>query len=248
MPVGGSLDPPLRFILTTEGTEDTEKNGKKHRAGESGTKDHGRRGELFRRFRWRARFPIDLSPTLAYHLIRGKPPVSVWAAREPSVQSNVLVAGVRRGGAHADLLETSWASGRMKSPERDSADRSPVWDALQMVYMDTDFDEVLQDIAEVCARSKYSVGEIRDILFEEVFPACRFNMVPVAGSEWRGFDMEWLTQRIIAKQRHGKRWPLLRWRGYTKACWRKLEEVITRVRAEQHERAGKRNEDRATSE
>jgi hypothetical protein len=46
------------------------------------------------------------------------------------------------------------------------------------------------------ARSPYSIDELDAILLWEVYPACRSNLVALAG-EWLAFDPEWLESRIV---------------------------------------------------
>ncbi len=118
----------------------------------------------------------------------------------------------------------------MIRPEQDVERRMPVWGQLQMLFMDTDPHDFLDEIAEVCARSPYGLDEIEAILFNEVLPACRFNLLSVAG-EWRGIDAGWLKNRILEKHRFGKRRPWLS-RRYTTTWWRKLEPRILALRGE----------------
>ncbi|NJL29738.1 MAG: hypothetical protein HC897_18545 [Thermoanaerobaculia bacterium] len=94
----------------------------------------------------------------------------------------------------------------MKPIDQDLPTRQPVWEALQVLFMDTSQSHELPRIAQVCAQSpSYTLEELRTILFSEVFPACRFNMVAWPGGEWLGFELDWLTQRILREHRHGKR-------------------------------------------
>jgi hypothetical protein len=119
----------------------------------------------------------------------------------------------------------------MKPIEQDLASRQPVWEALQMLFMDTSQSQELPRIAQVCAQSPYTAEELRSILFQEVFPACRFNMSPVQwpAPEWAGFDRDWLTERILRKHRHGKR-PLLMGWLHTVYWWARLKPTILALR------------------
>jgi hypothetical protein len=117
----------------------------------------------------------------------------------------------------------------MKHPKDDLEARTPVWDALQMFYMDTDPALFLESAAEVCARSPYSLVEIEAILFNEVLPACRFNLFMLPAPEWAGFATDWLVQRILRKHRFGRRLPLL-CRRYTRDWWRRLVPLIEKRR------------------
>lgn len=113
----------------------------------------------------------------------------------------------------------------MKAPELDLANRVPIWDAMQMLFMDTDPEDWLQHIADVCAASAYSMEELEAILFNEVLPACRSNLFILPGGEWRGFAPEALQQMVLQKHRFGRRKPLLL-RHYTAEFWRELKPMI----------------------
>lgn len=118
----------------------------------------------------------------------------------------------------------------MKPPCEDLENRKRVWDHLQMIFMDTDPALELPGLARVCAASPYSVDELEAILFNEVLPACRFNMFDLPAPEWAGFNLEWLTQRILVKHRFGRRKPFLL-RRYTRGWWLKLKPLIEQERA-----------------
>jgi len=65
----------------------------------------------------------------------------------------------------------------MLAPEQDETDRRPIWDRLQMFWMDTDPDIFLESVAKTCAQSKYSLSEIEQIFCNEVRPAVEFNLL-----------------------------------------------------------------------
>ena len=117
----------------------------------------------------------------------------------------------------------------MEVPELDIEDRSKIWDAMQMIYMDTDPKYELDYIARVCVESKYTNQELRDILFFEVLPSVRFNLLMFPAPEWCGFETEWLIKRVLDKHRFGRRKPIL-FRFYTSTWWKKLEDKIEYVR------------------
>ena len=95
-----------------------------------------------------------------------------------------------------------------------------------MIYMDTDPTDLLDGMADVLSASPYSTSELEDILWNEVLPACRFNMWALPAPEWAGFDLEWLSARILAKHRYGRRRRPLRLRGYTQDWWARLSPLI----------------------
>jgi hypothetical protein len=118
----------------------------------------------------------------------------------------------------------------MKHPKDDLAARIPIWNSLQILFMDTDPALNLENMAGVCAASPYSIDEIEKILFNEVLPACRFNMFMLPAPEWAGFETTWLVQRILRKHRFG-RWRPLLLRRYTNGWWARLEPMIRARRA-----------------
>jgi hypothetical protein len=113
----------------------------------------------------------------------------------------------------------------MKHPKDDISARTPVWSALQMIFMDTDPAIFLEHMAQACSASPYSLEEIESILFNEVLPACRFNMFALPAPEWSGFETEWLVERVLRKHRFGRFRPLIL-RRYTRQWWRRLEPMI----------------------
>jgi hypothetical protein len=101
---------------------------------------------------------------------------------------------------------------------------------LQTIYMDTDPSVLLDRIVRACADSPYSIAELREILFREVLPACRSNLLWFVGGEWAGYPTDWLTPRIMRKHRHGKR-PVLFGYLSTLIWWKRLEPKIRAYRA-----------------
>jgi len=101
---------------------------------------------------------------------------------------------------------------------------------MQMFWMDTDPDLVLPDAAVTCAASPYSLPELRAIYWNEVFPAVRFNMWWLPAPEWRGFELDWLAERILKRNRFGRRLPYGWLHRYSQAWWQRLETAIVEIR------------------
>lgn len=118
----------------------------------------------------------------------------------------------------------------MKHPEHDIADRAPIWDCMQDLFMDTDVTLSYGVIAKRCAESKYGIDELEKILFNEVLPALRFNMFSLPAPEWAGFQTEFVVRRVIEKQRFGKSRPWLL-RRYTQQHWNILKSKIEEKRS-----------------
>ena len=113
----------------------------------------------------------------------------------------------------------------MDAPEKDIEDRTPVWDALQMLFMDTDVSLSYDHIIDICTSSKYSADDIEAILYNEVLPAVRFNLLMLPAPEWCGFEVDWLKRRILSKHRFGRRRPFW-FRAYTNSHWEKIKPRI----------------------
>jgi hypothetical protein len=117
----------------------------------------------------------------------------------------------------------------MHHPEQDIKQRSPIWNVMQDLYMDTEVTSSYQYIARVCAQSNYTLIELEEILFNEVLPAVRFNMFALPAPEWTGFEISWLVARILKKHRFGKRKPIIL-RRYTAEHWCEISPLIIEYR------------------
>jgi hypothetical protein len=94
----------------------------------------------------------------------------------------------------------------MNAAPEDLANRRPVWEALSDMFLDTDVSLTRAWRVQRLAESPYSVSELQHILVEEVYPACKYNLLSVAG-EWSGFDPEWLEHKVL--RRHASPFRLL---------------------------------------
>lgn len=120
----------------------------------------------------------------------------------------------------------------MKAPADDIADRAAVWDELQYFWMDTDPAPLLPAIARVCAASKYSIAELEAIYWNEVRPAVAANLWIPTAPEWAGFDLAWLTARILRTHRYGKPLPWRWLQPEANASWELLRPAIEALRRE----------------
>ena len=84
---------------------------------------------------------------------------------------------------------------QLKPVSEDIENRRPVWLALSDLFLDTDTSLSREWRARELSQSPYSIEELEEILVTEVYPACRGNLLSIAG-EWAGFDMEWLERKI----------------------------------------------------
>ncbi len=111
--------------------------------------------------------------------------------------------------------------------------RVAVWEALSELFLDTVLTaSAIDSTARRLAESSYSISEIRNILYYEVYPICKWNLLSVAG-EWAFFDREWLIEKISPKL--NKR-PLLRFPPVFKFMfrfeWLQIEKQIKQYRNE----------------
>ncbi|ERN41091.1 hypothetical protein KR51_00023520 [Rubidibacter lacunae KORDI 51-2] len=75
--------------------------------------------------------------------------------------------------------------------------RLPVWRALSNLFLDTKLERSdYRLIAKEINDTGFSVTEVEQILWEEVFPALADNLRIVAG-EWSGFSENWLQIQIM---------------------------------------------------
>jgi hypothetical protein len=116
------------------------------------------------------------------------------------------------------------------SPEQDLDSRKPVWDVMQMFWMDIDPADEIEIAAKVCAESKYTIEELQLIFLCEVKPAVAFNLYSGVAPEWAGFEIGWLTNRILKSHKFGKRLPWRIVNGYSYKWWGQLETAIIRLR------------------
>ncbi|NIJ81879.1 DUF7079 family protein [Xanthomonas cannabis] len=108
------------------------------------------------------------------------------------------------------------------TPHTASAAQRRVWEALSLLYLDTDSRDD-DGIAYVLATSPFTLMQLRTMLLHEVHPVLIGNLRSVAGV-WDGFDPEWLAAAIQARR-------VRRWRGYARTQWALLAPKIGALRA-----------------
>ena len=86
-------------------------------------------------------------------------------------------------------------------------ERRPVWSALSELYLDMPLRNAdLDRIAATLAKSPYSLRQLEDILYSEVYPAC-FRMQMRIGRDRASFDPKELEARIL----RGSSWTAIAW-------------------------------------
>lgn len=122
----------------------------------------------------------------------------------------------------------------MMAASQDLANRTPVWDALSELFLDTELQpEELERIGRTLATSPYSIEELDAILFDEVYPVCIWNLRTVAG-EWAGFDSESLHTAILNHLRAWVRIPRWLQTGHwmIREPWTKVKDNFMRNRSD----------------
>lgn len=67
---------------------------------------------------------------------------------------------------------------------------------MQDLFMDTDVTLSYGYIAQRCTVPKFSKEELEAILFNEVLPVMKFNMLAFPTPEWAGFKTGWVHRRV----------------------------------------------------
>lgn len=80
-------------------------------------------------------------------------------------------------------------------------ERLKIWRALSDLFLDTEIeDSTLKYIARTVSESEFSLSEVEDILWYEVYPVLESNLRGVAGV-WEGWSDAWLLQNLPATVR-----------------------------------------------
>ncbi|MBA3699783.1 MAG: hypothetical protein H0W78_13125 [Planctomycetes bacterium] len=96
-------------------------------------------------------------------------------------------------------------------PEISSVARHKVWVAFSDLFLDTDISDYYYDVAYSCAKSGFTIDELKSILMDEVAPICGLNGFQIAG-EWAGFEEDWLIDSIESYRRKSKWRKLFRYK------------------------------------
>ncbi|MDR2173310.1 MAG: hypothetical protein LBE32_03790 [Burkholderiales bacterium] len=111
--------------------------------------------------------------------------------------------------------------------------RLALWEAFSTFFLDTEItDANFRLAANVIKESGISLDEAEAVLWNEVFPALRQNLMSVAGN-WTGFSREWLKANLRPSTGPAKR-PLV-FRAGVRAiqnCW---ESVLPHLKALEEE-------------
>ena len=119
----------------------------------------------------------------------------------------------------------------MLPPEKDLERRQIVWDAMHVLWLDTDIDEFhLAGAARICAKTDYTLEELEQIYWLEVYPVMRSNAWGPAG-EWQPFDTNDLIKIILERHKFGRRLLFKSMRWYAMHYWTKLKAQIEVLRS-----------------
>ena len=111
-------------------------------------------------------------------------------------------------------------------PSVDRVRREPVWDAFQMIWMDTDVDAELPRIVNAAATSCYSIADLHHIYWHEVRPVVWKNMLIPVAPEWAGYEIKWLGDKIIERLASGKKSLPIKFHRYARGYWAKIESGV----------------------
>ena len=101
---------------------------------------------------------------------------------------------------------------------------------MHVLWLDTDVDKFyFSDAAIKCARSEYTLNELRKIYWCEVYPIMRHNLWDVAG-EWMPIDPASLSEEIMRRYNSSRIIWLKPLRTYAYHYWEKLSSEITKIR------------------
>lgn len=103
-----------------------------------------------------------------------------------------------------------------------------MWIALSSLFLDTELGpEHLSAIAQELLQTKYTVAEIEEILFTEVYPACIANLHSMLGI-WEGFSLEVIENRIRNNEgKFWKTWAFFQWsRWMIRKDWLSIREIL----------------------
>lgn len=77
--------------------------------------------------------------------------------------------------------------------------RRTAWELLSRLFLDTDYTNAeLDALATDLSRTNYSLSELEDILFDEVYPVCAPNLSNPIG-DWSHYDPAWLESEITRR-------------------------------------------------
>lgn len=118
----------------------------------------------------------------------------------------------------------------MLPPEQYLEARQGAWDAMHLLFLDTDVEGLHLDYAATkCAETQYSVKELEQIFWSEVYPTMRWNILDPFG-EWTPIDIENLTEAILHRHKFGQRIWFRRLRSHPSKYWNKLKSKIVLLR------------------
>lgn len=110
-------------------------------------------------------------------------------------------------------------------------ERLKIWRALSDLFLDTEIeDSTFKYIARAVSESGFSLSEVEDILWYEVYPVLESNLRSVAGV-WEGWSDTWLLQNLPAAVRpaaiHGEPSIIKE----IKRCWLLVAETYEKQKA-----------------
>jgi hypothetical protein len=123
----------------------------------------------------------------------------------------------------------------MKAAFEDLTSRRPVWVALSELFLDMELEAAdLQRVGRTLAACPYTLKELEDILFGEVYPVCIWNLRTLDGGNFVGFDADLLEEAILKHER--SRFKIPTWLqcdlGSVRKPWKEIQAVVHERRNE----------------
>lgn len=112
--------------------------------------------------------------------------------------------------------------------------RYEVWEALSILFLDTEISGDLAHIARVLAQSPYSLDELEHILRVEVNPVLKSNLSIMGGAWiWDGFDQDWLIAACSKRMNRKSSWFTRQVHSVIREDWEKVKQEIIQLRTAQ---------------
>jgi hypothetical protein len=120
----------------------------------------------------------------------------------------------------------------MKAASEDIPNRRPVWEALSEVFLDAEIPIAdLQRLGRTLAASPYTVDEVEEILYDEVYPVCIWNLLCIT-AVWPLFETDWLQAEILKRRRSRFRVPRFLKAWNMPGQWQEIRDVFQKHRKE----------------
>lgn len=101
---------------------------------------------------------------------------------------------------------------------------------MHLLWLDTDVEDYFDSAARTCTATDYSLDELEEIYWHEVYPTMRSNLWSVAG-EWAPFSEDGLADLILKTYKPRRRVLFRKFRTYAFQTWARLRDHINQLRS-----------------